>query len=50
MELPLSRILGDMEITRIRVDATRLKEMQGIFRTSERNRRKIMQKLAKNLI
>ncbi|WP_221621049.1 DNA polymerase, partial [Cronobacter sakazakii] len=28
MELPLSRILGDMEITGIRVDATRLREMQ----------------------
>ena len=31
MELPLSRILGDMEITGIRVDATRLKEMQVEF-------------------
>lgn len=28
MELPLSRILGDMEITGIRVDAARLKEMR----------------------
>ncbi len=31
MELPLSRILGDMEITGIRVDATRLREMQVEF-------------------
>lgn len=51
MELPLSRILGDMEITGIRVDATRLKEMQVEF--SERLKEieeKSMQKLAKNLI
>ena len=42
MELPLSRILGDMEITGIRVDATRLKRNASrIFRTLERNRRKI---------
>jgi len=31
MELPLSKILGDMEITGIRVDAGRLKEMQVEF-------------------
>ena len=50
MELPLSRILGDMEITGIRVDATRLKEMQVEF--SERLKEieeKSMQK-RKNLI
>ena len=41
MELPLSRILGDMEITGIRVDATRLRNASRIFRTLERNRRKI---------
>ena len=50
MELPLSRILGDMEITGIRVDATLKRNASRIFRTLEEIEEKSMQKLAKNLI